>query len=178
MVIFGEKIQVTFNHPRHGIFRIIPIVYTARGKTIKADLDIISVSDENDNPCHYSSSHYKKSIKIKIGDPERTITGNHTYLIKYKIKDIIQRYDEFDELYWNALGHEWDTIVKNASIKVSSPYAEIQKVDCFAGKFKSNKKLCLKKFSKNNAEFSSTSKLGWGDDFTIVIALNKNSNLK
>jgi len=63
-----EKIEVTFNQPRHGIFRIIPIIYTVRGKTIKTDLKPISITDENNNPYHYSSSHYKQSIKIKIGN--------------------------------------------------------------------------------------------------------------
>lgn len=173
-----EKIQVTFNQPRHGIFRIIPIIYTVKGKTLKTDLHLISVTDENNNPYIYSSSHYKQSIKIKIGDPERTITGNHTYLIKYKVKDVLQRYDDSDELYWNALGHEWDTTIKKASVTVSSPYAEIEKVNCFAGEFGSKEKSCTEKFSKDKAKFFSTKQLGWGKDFTIVIALKKNNSLK
>jgi len=78
----------------------------------------------------------------------------------------------------NTLGHEWDTIIKGVSVKISTPYAEIKKIDCFAGKFGSNQNFCLKNFSKNKAEFSSTKQLGRREDFTVVIALEKNNNLK
>ena len=172
-----ETIIINFPEFRHGIFRIIPVVYSYKGKTIKADFKLLSVKDENGNSYKYEKSRLGQSIQLKIGDPDVVIDGVHTYVLTYKIDDILQRYDTYDEIYWNITGHEWDTDINNAFAKVVSPHAKIEKVDCFAGIFGSTEKLCNSAFSENNADFYSTTVLGDGRDFTVVIALNKESDL-
>ena len=172
-----ETIIINFPDSRHGIYRIIPVVYSYKGKTIKADFKLVSVKDENGNHYKYEKSRLGQSIELKIGDPNVVIEGVHTYVLTYKINDILQRYDTYDEIYWNITGHEWDTEIINASARVVSPYAKIEKVDCFAGLFGSTQKFCDSTFSENDADFSSTAVLGDGRDFTIVIALNKKNDL-
>lgn len=111
----AETIKVNFLTPKHGIFRIIPIIYSAKGKTIRAKLKVLSVTDENGNPYQYETERSGQSIKIKIGDPNQTITGKQTYVIQYTTNRVLLRYPEHDEVYWNVTGSEWDTTIENAT---------------------------------------------------------------
>jgi len=172
-----EAIKVNFFVQKHGIFRIIPVIYSAKGKTIRARLTAVTVTDENGNPYRFQTSHYNQSIKIKIGDPNKTIAGLHTYVIKYQINKVLLRYQDHDEVYWNVTGSEWDTTIKKASAKIESPLASIQKVDCFAGTTGSQQKNCTADHQDKTAQFTTTSPLSWGKDFTIVVALDKNNQL-
>src|SRR6476660_9923747 len=87
-----ETIHVNFPYEKHGIYRNIPYVYSANGKTIRAKIDVSSVTDENGKPYKYSVSKSNGSVQIKIGDPNYTISGQPVYVIKYKISNILQRY--------------------------------------------------------------------------------------
>lgn len=172
-----ETVTVNFSDPRHGIFRVIPITYSARGRTIRTKIEVLSITDAEGVAYPYETSQSGKSIRIKIGDPDVTVDGVNTYVITYKINKILQRFDGYDELYWNVTGSEWDTDILNAQIKVVSPYAAILKVDCFAGSFGGSDKFCKNSFSGNSAYFNSTTELGSDRDFTIVIGLDKPSSL-
>src|SRR3989344_8144373 len=172
-----ETIIVNFEIPKHGIFRNIPVNYSASGKTIRTNFDLISVTDENNVGLIYDTSRLSQSIKIKIGDPDKTITGRNIYVIKYSIDKVLQRFDSYDELYWNVTGSEWDTVIESATANVSSSFADITKVECFSGTAGSREQNCEMNFSSNSAQFTSTNSLGEGKDFTIVVALSKKSQL-
>lgn len=172
-----ESINVFFNNPKHGIFRIIPVIYTSKGKTIRANLKVISVTDEKGNRYPYQKSFYNQSVKLKIGSPEKTITGRHTYIIKYKISKVLLSYPTHEELYWNVTGHKWDTKIEKAQAVVYSPYAPITKAECFAGYFGTQEKHCQVNYKENRAFFSATIPLGYSRDFTLIVALDKNNQL-
>lgn len=116
-----ETIETNFNIEKHGIFRIIPVIYSAHGKTINGRIQVLSINQP------YNLSRLNQSIKLQIGDPAKTVRGKQTYVIKYKVNNILQRYPEHDELYWNVTGHEWDTTIATATAEVISPYATITK---------------------------------------------------
>ncbi len=103
-----------------GIFRKIPI----RNEITRTDLSYSKnraiISDVNVSE-HYTS--YKESgyNVIKIGESDKTYTGRHEYTIKYKYnigKDPIK---EADELYFNLIGTEWDTVIESVSFKITMP---------------------------------------------------------
>ena len=177
-LIIKETIEVDFFVPKHGIFRIIPVIYINNGRTTRAQLKVLSVTDEVGQQYQYQTSRYNQSIKIKIGDSERTITGPHTYVIKYRISKVLLSYEDHYEVYWNVVGHEWDAVIEKASATIESPYAEISKVSCFAGRAGSQDKLCEGDFSSQEASFATTTLISPGSDFTIVVALDKNNQLK
>lgn len=173
-----ETILVNFPIAKHGIYRIIPVYYVSRGRTINSRLKVTSITDEAGNPYKYTQSRLKQSISLKIGDPDKTITGAHTYVISYRLERVLQRYGQLDEIYWNVTGSEWDTDIASASAEVESAYAEITKVECFAGQAGSTDEFCSSDFNKSGAAFNSTQTLGQGKDFTIVIGLAKQSRLE
>jgi len=172
-----ETIGVTFTVQKHGIFRIIPTTYSSKGKTIKAKLDIKGIKDELGSAHPYTQSRLSQSIKLKIGDPDRTITGKRVYIIEYKVSKILQRFEEHDEFYWNVTGSEWDTDILSAEVLVKSPYAEVINVDCFTGFIGSTSKLCDSGYYNDGATFKA-SDLGNGKDFTIVVGLNKSNSIQ
>src|SRR3989344_5282469 len=172
-----ETIIVNFEIPKHGIFRNIPVNYSASGKTIRTNFDLISVTDENNVRLIYDTSRLSQSISIKIGDPDKTITGRHSYIIKYKVDKVLQRFDTYDELYWNVTGSEWDTVIESATANVSSSFADITKVECLSGTAGSREQNCEMNFSSDTAQFTSTNSLGENKDFTIAVALDQNSQL-
>ncbi len=115
-----ETITYNFNDlEKHGIYRIIPIK-TSPGAIRKLKISDISVVDEHGNS--YTTDISKTGeIRIKIGDADKTITGIHTYIIKYTALNAIGYFDTFDEIYWNSTGHEWEVPIWEAETRVFLP---------------------------------------------------------
>lgn len=172
-----ETLDVFFPDPRHGIYRTIPIIYNANGKTTKAKLDVLSVEDKHGQKYKYLEEKLNQSVEIKIGDADKTVVGPVTYILKYQISDVVKRYENYDEIYWNITGHEWDTEIKSAKATIKSEFADIKNIDCFAGSFGGTDRFCDFSSTKSVARFTSTTNLGNGYDFTVVLAFDKNNNL-
>ena len=67
--------------PRHGIFRDIPVRFdypTKANYDRVYPIDVISVRASEGTPAEYSVETEGDNERIKIGDPDRTITGEHT----------------------------------------------------------------------------------------------------
>lgn len=168
-----ETIGVYYPNEKFGIYRNIPYIYSANGKTIRTNIDLESVRNEKGVNYMYETRKNSGDFQVKIGDPKKSIQGSYTYIITYKVSRVLQRYPNREELYWNITGHKWDTTILSSEALVTSPYAEITKVDCFAGEFQTASKDCSSDFKSSSAYFTSTKSLGNTRDFTIVISLSK-----
>ena len=172
-----ETIKVNFPYPKHGIYRIIPVSYTASGRTIKTGLEVLAITDLNGKRVDYEKSKLGQSVQLKIGDADTTLTGEQTYIIKYRLTRVIQRFDSHDEVYWNVTGHEWDADILSSSVNILSPSAGIIKFECFAGEFGSISRECTTEFSGKHAFSASSIILGTDRDFTVVVGLSKENSL-
>lgn len=116
-----EKITVNFLEPQHGIYRDIPKVNKIfradgrKGKTV-AKLEYVSCGgtqfERTDNGNYYH---------MKIGNPDKTITGNRDYHISYDYvlgNDILRGNDEF---YFNVIGNQWETTIQNVTFEIHMP---------------------------------------------------------
>ena len=106
--------------PRHGIIREIPT-------TLRYDdtydreypLTVLSVTATGDASADYTIEHPGGGVTaIKVGDPDRTITGRHTYTIRYRVEAALNGFPDHVELYWNAIGDEWDVPIDVAATVV------------------------------------------------------------
>jgi len=172
-LLVTETIKVNFPYAKHGIFRNIPVVYSAKGKTLRAGISVLSVVDATGAGHPYKLGRQGREVEVKIGDPDKTITGEVVYVITYRITKIVQRFDTHDEIYWNITGAGWDTEILKSSASVSSPFAKITQVDCFAGDVGTTQKACKSGIFGEDAMFGATQTLGSGRDFTIVVALEQ-----
>ena len=172
-----ETVEVNYPYEKHGIYRIIPVRYSYKGKTINSRLSVYSVTDEKGIPYKYEKSGLGQSIQLKIGNPEKTISGKHTYVISYKVKNVLQEYDGNYELYWNVTGHEWDTDILFANAEINSPFAKITKTECFASEFGSIEKECQIWAENDKAYAVSYQSVGYNNDFTVVLRLDSHNSL-
>jgi len=173
-----EIIEVDFmNTPKHGIFRNIPVAHSARGKNIKTNIDEVSVRDLNGLDYPFSQDKNTRDLVLKIGDPSRVITGKNTYVIRYRVSDVLQKYDNEIELYWNVLGSNWDVPIRNSSVRVLSPHALISQSKCFTGILGSTSSNCTIDIYEDKYTLQSTTPLGNGSDFTIVLSFDPDNNL-
>lgn len=132
-----EQIAVTFNMPRRGIFRFIPISYeTGRGTGRALYLSRIDVTDENGNAMTTLIERDGRNARIRIGDEDIVFPGGtkKTYRISYEAFGMINWFTEnpdWDkptaELYWNVTGDQWDTSIGEASCKVRFPRIDLDK---------------------------------------------------
>lgn len=135
-----EYIKYDFeNVYRHGIFRTIPYVKTNKdGKKFALTLDVKSVIDAQGNAYKFQTSSNESTgeVSIKIGDPDRTITGIHEYIIDYEVYGAYTYFSDHDELYWNVTGDKWPVLIQHAQAKVELP-AEVSEKDlklaCYTG---------------------------------------------
>lgn len=123
-----ERILYDFGSAqRHGIFRHIPYRYslkTAEGtKQYDMDISVTSVTDGSGSEYQYSLTDQNQQQNIKIGDPNATLTGEHLYILKYEVSGGMRYFETHDELYWNAIGTEWDVGMQEAVVKVTHPYS-------------------------------------------------------
>ena len=58
---------------------------------------------------------------IKIGSSSQTLTGRHSYTIKYTYNIGKDPLKNVDELYYNLIGDEWDTSISNVTFKITMP---------------------------------------------------------
>lgn len=115
-----EKITAYFNVAKHGIYRKIPlknsVTRTDGTKSNNmAKITDISVSED------YTTSNSNGYKVIKIGDANQTLTGKHSYIIKYKYNIGKDPLKDVDELYFNLIGDQWDTSIRNISFQITMP---------------------------------------------------------
>jgi uncharacterized membrane protein len=176
-ITVAETIEVYFNEERHGIFRNIPVVYRTEDRVINSKLNVISVVDENGRKYKYETSRSGDGIQIKIGDGDVYVEGLKTYVITYRARNIIQRYQDYDELYWNVAGDGWDASILSAQATVKSEFATIDNIQCFSGLVGVDTKCESLAHDGNSAEFASGTVLGNGSDMTIVVGLDDDNSL-
>lgn len=120
--------------PRHGIYRDIRVRehFDDRYDRIYP-LHVMSVATEPPGrDAGYEVSDETDVRRIRIGDPDRTITGVHTYVITYRLKQTLNAFADHDELYWNPIGLEWAVPIERATVTVLAPGGPIQ-ASCFTG---------------------------------------------
>ncbi len=135
-----ETIEYDFGiNERHGIYRDIPVRYeTAAGNRQSIVISVNDVMDESGRAYPYQLSDEGENLRIKIGDPDRVVSGRQTYRIHYSVRYAVGYFDAFDEIYWNAVGHRFLVPIENVSIAVTIPegvYGSTVQQSCYSGAF-------------------------------------------
>lgn len=170
-IIIEETIDYYFDSQKHGIFRYVPYKYkNADDKKFETMTEILEISCDN-HAEEYFVSNSGNNKKIKIGDPDKTISGNHQYKIKYKVLGVINYFEKHDEFYWNVSGFDWEALIEKQSAVVHLPQEVNQEkiqATCYSGEAGSTSQNCNKSISSDKSvNFSST------DYLTIVVGWNK-----
>ena len=118
----SETIAMDFeSSQRHGIYRVIPVVYSRNGGKYSIYLDVLGVTDEKGAKYQFSQSRQGRDLTLKIGDPDATISGLHTYNLRYRVRRAVNFFGDAPEFYWNATGNQWPFAMKSASARFYPP---------------------------------------------------------
>lgn len=133
-----ETIRYDFGGDRkHGIYRYLP-------ERLRHDshhdrtYDVLYGLATLDGHAVESLTSVKDGQEVlRLGDPQRTITGRHTYRIQYTVAGELNRVRGRPQLYWNAVGLGWNVPISNVSVRLSAP-GSIGPVACYAGAARSS----------------------------------------
>ncbi len=113
----SETIDYRFSGiDHHGIYRDVP--------GLAADTPGITATD-NGRPAQVlttANEVAQPDAHIRIGDPARTISGDHAYLVTYPLPTVI---DVNGKLDWNGVGTGWGVDIDRTDLDVSGPWTWI-----------------------------------------------------
>ena len=167
-----ETIDYDFGSTRHhGIFRTIPTRFPYDEVNDRI-YPIDDVSAQSDAPDDVDVSEEGSFTKIRVGDPDVEISGRHTYTLTYRVEGALNSFPDHDELYWNAIGDEWQAPIERARVTVTAP-GSIQRVTCFQG-YQGSTEPCARSGARGEtATFSPGRPLDPFEGMTVVVAISK-----
>ncbi|HEV8423894.1 MAG TPA: DUF2207 domain-containing protein [Actinomycetes bacterium] len=136
-LLVSERISYDFGPAqRHGILRDLPVRRRFDSRRDRLyPVRVVGVRSP-DAPDQYSledaDGEEGPLLRIRIGDPNQTVTGRHDYTIDYRVQGALDGFADHDELYWNVVGSLWKVPIGEASATVTAP-AAITHVACHAG---------------------------------------------
>ena len=172
-LLIAEAIDVDFGGlQKHGILRDIPTRYRYDDTHDRVyRLAVEGVTDASGRPLTYQVSSLGGTVtEIKVGDPNRTVSGKQSYRIRYAVAGALNSFGDHDELYWNVNGDQWSVPTARVTAAVTVPRGAIQKVTCFEGPAGSTAP-CAATNTADRADFRVTRSLAPGEQLSIVTGL-------
>lgn len=172
-VTIQEEILVDFqNLDKHGIYRDIPYVYKKdNGENRYTSLDITEVL-RNDKKEKFEVTQNEANMRIRIGDPDKTISQQQKYTLTYVATGILDTYPEFDELYWNITGDEWEVPINKTTAEIILSQGNIISQACYRGVRGSTDTCSENKISDTQTIFT-TDTLQPGEGITVALSFPK-----
>lgn len=156
---------------KHGIFREIPFAYTDGATKEYLTLTTVEVLQDG-RPAKYEETRNRTMYRLKIGDPDTTISGLVTYRLTYTVVGALRAFDRFDELYWNVTGDNWEVPIGTASATVTLPAEKVLQSACYQGALGSRTSCQSVSGAPRVASFAS-GPLEPGQQFTVAVGFTK-----
>lgn len=172
-----EIIKYYFDSYRHGIYRNIPFTKYDKGKRYDLQFDFQPVTDASGNKYQVKKSRQGEQWVLQIGDPNTTITGEHTYVISYSVKGALGYFADHDEIYWNTTGTGWDVPIQYAHTTLTLPEKlDEQKIRlaCYTGEYNSKRRNCTGESNGQTTTIHTTLFLNNNEGLTVVVGFPKN----
>lgn len=176
-VLVSEEIIYDFQaSERHGIFRTLskqhPQGASAWYKERFLDIAVQSV-ERNGEVTPYEVTDGRSEIKVRVGDPDRTITGEHRYTIQYTVDGALSTTDRGQEFYWNVTGSEWSVPLARVQARVVAAKAELLADDyaCYQGRSGTNQECDSATTTAGAARQFTATNVQPGEELTIAVAV-------
>ncbi len=129
------------DNKHHGLLRDIPTRYTlSDGSVINRPPQISSVTDEAGQAYPFTQTQLEEPgvLEIKIGDPDRTISGTHWYVLTYHLDGVILPASDRPSqalLAWDVIGEDYAPVDK-ATVTITLPDGtDTPTAACYTGSF-------------------------------------------
>jgi uncharacterized membrane protein YgcG len=175
-LVVNESVDLDFGAlERRGILRDLRVRFDwplGERKQRYYQVQVISVTDGIGRALRYETSDEEAMYRIRIGDPDRTVSGPQQYRIRYTVQGALNGFPDHDELYWNVVGDQWEVPITRATATVRAP-AGFSQIICYVGPVGSTDRCGSAQANANGATFTAGRTIVPGSDFTIVTALRK-----
>lgn len=165
----SQKIQ-------RGIYRTFPTKYKDRfGNTVQVQFEILKVL-KNGDPEPYHTQAEGNGVKIYIGSENVYLDpGEYTYTLTYLTDRQLGFFKDFDELYWNVTGNDWDFVVEYAEAVIELPSEAniIHKIAYTGYAGHQGQNYTISTDENGNVKFSTTDYLNPREGFTIAVSWQK-----
>ena len=161
---------------RRGIFRELPAYYADGDGPGKLPYRYKVLSVQRDGQREpYEREQNDNAVVIRIGDPGHFLDHReHIYEIRYRVKNQIRYFDEFDELYWNVTGSYWWFPIKSATARVTFPDgANVVETNVYTGKLGETGRDATYLGSGANHLVRTTRRLGVREGLTLSMRISK-----
>ena len=132
-----ENIEYYSNETKNGVTREIKTKNENNSKNSADSLILKQVLVDNynakqvysgtlgdDSVYEYKQSGYKHSLKVYM--PMSRLNQSRTVTYKYTLSNVAVKYNDIAEIFWNFIGEEWDTEIKNVHIRIVLPFQATQ----------------------------------------------------
>jgi uncharacterized membrane protein len=167
-----ERFVVRFNGSWNGIYRTIPVEYSAPGDlNYTLRLRIESVTDDTGTPLRHEVDRVGDSRRVKMWVPgAEDVT--RTIVLTYRSDNALRFFEEHDELYWNVTGDQWDFPIRNVTAVVMLPEDVTGlRTSSFTGEQGSTEAAPVEQVG-TTFTFRGTRPLGYREGLTIVVGWN------
>ena len=166
-----ERINVDFRDYNQGILRAIPDRYKGHYLQLKVN----KVSSESGAPTDYTTYTSNGNTVLKIGDPDKTVTGAQAYTIDYMLRNVISFYKDHDELYWDINGDQWQQPFTQVSVTLHLPddLKQAKQPICYAGGYGSTTSNCTISTNGDIVQSTTSQPLSAYQTLTYVASFDK-----
>ena len=171
-----EDIEYDFgSEHKHGIMREIPYKYQIGIKNYNLRMHPNRATNFDGVPYEKKVSRDRGRLIIRIGDPNKVVSGVKNYRIDYAVDGAITFFKDHDEIYWNVTGNEWKFPISRASAKVYFDQGVPQgvTVKCYTGAYGSKAEECNFNITPTGIEFNALKSFAAGEGLSIVIGVPK-----
>lgn len=167
----GDKIK-------HGIYRDIPTVLkNADGTLLRPRFEILAVK-VGGSPAPYRTESIENGIRIYIGSATVFLApGTYRYTIAYSMSRQARRFENYDEIYWNVTGNDWDFPIDRANATISLPEgAKPIELHGYTGPLDSSEQaVSITRLNDGRLGFATTRPLARHEGLTISATFEKGS---
>ncbi len=162
-----ESITLNAKHQqiRRGIYRDIPVSFGNQ---------LGSISLTMDGQTHpFFTENKGRNLRINFGNNNYIPQGRHTYSFNYTYKNAIKFFKNYDELYWNITGNDWNFVIDKARAQVNLPAnarVQSENISLYTGR-KGAKESNARQVG--NLTFETTHPLSYREGFTIAVPFDK-----
>ncbi|MDO5655289.1 MAG: DUF2207 domain-containing protein [Flavobacteriaceae bacterium] len=141
---------------QRGIVRSLPTSKTdSANRRLAMNYKILEVKKDGEKE-NYHTENSNGFLHIYVGQRDKFLeNGAHAYEITYSAENTIAFFNDFDELFWNVNGFEWDFLIQEISANIHFPAgSEIIQTSCYTGSYGSTESNCTHEVQGKTAVFS------------------------
>jgi len=107
---------------KRGIYRDFPTRYPDRwGNDYVVSFDVVAVNRDGRSEA-YHTQPLSNGERVYFGRKDVFLDrGRHAYEFTYRTDGQLGFFDEYDELYWNVTGDDWEFVIEHATAVVTLP---------------------------------------------------------